>query len=51
MSAHPFLTGSVKPLFIDGEHRLSHSGESFDCIDPSTGQVLTRVVWMNIAGE
>ena len=43
MYQHPFLNGSVKPLFIDGEHRLSRSGDSFDCIDPSTGQVLTRV--------
>lgn len=45
MSAHPFLDGTVKPLFIDGKHRLSRSGESFECIDPSTGQVrLTSLV-------
>jgi aldehyde dehydrogenase (NAD+) len=43
MATHPFLDGTVKPLFIDGEHRLARGGESFECIDPSTGQVLTLV--------
>ena len=43
MSSHPFLDNTIIPLFIDGEKRQSRSGESFDCINPSTGKVLTRV--------
>ena len=39
---HPFLENSPK-LFIDGGWRNSVSGETFDCINPSTGAVLAQV--------
>ncbi len=41
--SHPFLNGSVRPLFIDGKWVPARSGETFDCINPSTGEVLTKV--------
>ena len=40
---HPFLQDTPKQLFIDGTWRPAVSGETFDCIDPSTGDVLVQV--------
>lgn len=40
---HPFLNKSPKLLFIDGGWHAALSGETFDCINPSTGEVLTKV--------
>ena len=42
-SSHPFLDGSTRRLFIGGRWVEARSGETFDCINPSTGHVLTRV--------
>lgn len=40
---HPFLENAPKQLFIDGGWRPAISGETFDCINPSTGEVLAKV--------
>lgn len=40
---HPFLENAPKQLFIDGGWHPALSGETFDCINPSTGQVLVKV--------
>ncbi len=40
---HPFLADDVKHLFIGGEWVPAKSGETFDCIDPSTGQTSIKV--------
>lgn len=40
---HPFLKNAPMQLFIDGGWRPAISGETFDCINSSTGQVLLRV--------
>jgi aldehyde dehydrogenase (NAD+) len=42
-TSHPFLDGSTRRLFIGGQWVEARSGETFDCINPSTGAVLTRV--------
>ena len=41
--SHPFLDGTTRRLFIGGQWVDARSGETFDCINPSTGEVLTRV--------
>ncbi len=41
--AHPFLDGKTRRLFIGGQWLEARSGETFDCVNPSTGEVLTRV--------
>ncbi|MFC5746572.1 aldehyde dehydrogenase family protein [Actinomadura rugatobispora] len=38
-----FLSDGVKPLFIDGEWAEAASGETFESVNPSTGEVLARV--------
>ena len=40
---HPFLDGRTKRLFIDGALTDAVSGETFDCINPSTGEVVAEV--------
>jgi aldehyde dehydrogenase (NAD+) len=40
---HPFLNGAVKRLFIDGAPIDAVSGETFDCINPSTGEAVAKV--------
>jgi aldehyde dehydrogenase (NAD+) len=42
-SSHPFLDGSTCRLFIGGRWVEARSGETFDCVNPSNGQLLTRV--------
>ncbi len=42
-TAHPFLTGTPKRLFIDGKWVEAASGKTFDTINPSTGEVLASV--------
>jgi len=49
MTYHPFLDGTPKRLFIDGDWRESITGETFDCFNPSTGAVLTRVARGGVA--
>ena len=39
----PFLEGGTKGLFIDGSWVSARSGETFDCINPSTGQTIVKV--------
>jgi aldehyde dehydrogenase (NAD+) len=41
-AAHPFLNGKPKQLFIGGEW-TDAAGGAFDCVDPSTGQVVAEV--------
>ena len=41
--AHPYLDGKIKKLFIGGEWVDSASGETFDCYNPATGQVIAEV--------
>jgi aldehyde dehydrogenase (NAD+) len=43
MAAHPFLSDQPKRLFINNEWVSARSGETFDCINPSTGQVIAQV--------
>jgi aldehyde dehydrogenase (NAD+) len=43
MTLHPFLDGQPKRLFINNELVAARSGETFDCINPSTGQVIAQV--------
>lgn len=42
-SSHPFLDGKTRRLFIGGQWVEARSGETFDCVNPSTGAVLTQV--------
>lgn len=42
-TSHPFLDGKTRRLFIGGQWVEARSGETFDCVNPSTGQVLTKV--------
>jgi aldehyde dehydrogenase (NAD+) len=41
--SHPFLAGDVKQLYIDGCWVNAISGETFDCINPSTGNVIAKI--------
>ncbi len=41
--AHPFLDGTVKKLFIDGQFVAAASGRTFDSLNPATGQVIAQV--------
>lgn len=41
--SHPFLDGRPKRLFINGSWVAAVSGETFDCINPSTGTIVTQV--------
>ncbi len=40
---HPFLTGETRRLFIDGALVDARSGETFSCVNPSTGAEVARV--------
>ncbi|MBV8911900.1 MAG: aldehyde dehydrogenase, partial [Acetobacteraceae bacterium] len=40
---HPFLTGKPKRLFIDGRWVEAASGQTFDTVNPATGEVLASV--------
>ncbi len=40
---HPFLDGKLKRFFIGGEWVDSAAGETFECINPATGQVIAEV--------
>lgn len=42
-STHPFLQDLRTHLFIEGRTVPARSGETFECIDPSSGRLLTRV--------
>ena len=42
-SSQPFLDGGLKRLFIDGERVAARSGETFVCLNPSTGQPICDV--------
>ncbi|MEA2402422.1 MAG: aldehyde dehydrogenase [Thermoleophilaceae bacterium] len=42
------FAAGIKPLFIDGEFVEAASGETFDTIDASTGEVITQI---SAAGE
>lgn len=46
--AHPFLDGKLKKLFIGGEWAEA-SGGTFDCVSPSTGEVVAEVARGNEA--
>jgi hypothetical protein len=40
------LAGKVTPrtgIFIDGRYRDAHSGDTFESINPATGQLLARI--------
>lgn len=41
--AHPFLDGTVKKLFIDGQFVEAVSGRIFDSLNPATGRVIAQV--------
>jgi aldehyde dehydrogenase (NAD+) len=43
MVTHPFLDGPPKRLFIDNEWVSARSGETFECINPSTGLPIAKV--------
>ena len=38
-----YLDGAIKPMFIDGEHVLAASGQTFTARDPSTGEALAEI--------
>tara|TARA_R110000787_G_scaffold73921_5_gene164499 strand:+ start:2335 stop:3810 length:1476 start_codon:yes stop_codon:yes gene_type:complete len=42
-SPHPFLDGSPKHLYINGQSVPALAGEVFDCVNPSTGQTIAQV--------
>jgi aldehyde dehydrogenase (NAD+) len=43
MTSHPFLDGQPKRLFINNEWVAARSGETFECINPSTGLPIAEV--------
>jgi aldehyde dehydrogenase (NAD+) len=43
MTTHPFLDGQTKRLFINNEWVAARSSDTFESINPSTGQPIARV--------
>lgn len=42
-AAHPFLDGTVKTLFIDGQFVATASERTIDSLNPATGSIMAQV--------